>query len=80
MRVDFAKKNLIDSAVEALGTDRTAFILDAACRKAEEILLDRRLFLLDDEAYAEFEKALEAKPLRTNECLINFLNEKPRWS
>lgn len=80
MRVDFAKKSLIDSAVEALGTDRTAFILDAACRKAEEVLLDRRLFLLDAEAYAEFEKALEAKPLRDNECLRNFLNEKPRWS
>lgn len=80
MRVDFAKKSLIDSAVDLLGTDRTAFILDAACRKAEEVLLDRRLFLLDDDAFDRFERALDEHPFETNECAKKLLSREKRWS
>lgn len=80
MRVDFAKKSLIDSAVELLGTDRTSFILDAAYRKAEEVLLDRRLYLLDDDAFDRFEKALDEHPFEDNECAKELLTRKRRWS
>lgn len=80
MRVDFAKKSLIDSAADVLGTDRTAFILDAACRKAEEVLLDRRLFILDDDAFDRFERALDQHPFEENECAKKLLNRKRRWN
>lgn len=80
MRVDIKKRNLIDAAVELLGTDRTSFILDAACKRAEDVIMDRQLFMLSDDAFARFEEALEANPIRSNKCLHDLLNRKPRWS
>ncbi|MFF7706163.1 DUF1778 domain-containing protein [Pseudomonas sp. NPDC007930] len=79
MRVDAKKRSLIDAAVQILGVDRTSFILDAACRKAEDVLLDRRLFVLDDEAFERFEQALDANPLRTNEKLQALLQRPKPW-
>ena len=49
MRVDFKKRDLIDVAAAISGSDRTSFILDAACKKAEEVILDQRLFVLADD-------------------------------
>lgn len=51
MRADEKKRNLIDLAAAMSGRDRTSFILEAACQKAEEVILDKRLFLLDDVAF-----------------------------
>ena len=59
MRVDSSKRNLIDMAATMLGSDRTSFILDAACRQAEEVILDKRMFLIDNSAFDAFERALE---------------------
>lgn len=80
MRVDTKKRNLIDTAVELLGTDRTSFILDAACKRAEEVIMDRRLFMLSEEAFDQFEKALDANPVRSNECLQKLMSRPRRWS
>lgn len=80
MRTDEKKRNLIDMAAAMLGRDRTSFILDAACQKAEEVILDKRLFLLDDTAFDSFEQALEANPIRGNECLLHLLRRPKRWS
>lgn len=79
MRVDTQKRNLIDAAVELLGTDRTSFILDAACKRAEDVIMDRKLFMLSDDAFARFEQALEANPIRSNECLQQLMSRKTRW-
>ena len=80
MRTDERKRNLIDMAAAMSGRDRTSFILDAACQKAEEVILDKRLFLLDDVAFDSFEQALEANPIRGNKCLIHLLERPKRWS
>jgi uncharacterized protein (DUF1778 family) len=80
MRTDEKKRNLIDMAAAMLGRDRTSFILDAACQKAEEVILDKRLFLLDDVAFDAFEQAMEANPIRGNECLRQLLERPKRWS
>lgn len=80
MRVDTKKRSLIDAAVDLLGTDRTSFILDAACKRAEEVIMDRRLFLLGDEAFDRFEKALEENPLRSNKCLQQLMSKPAPWS
>ena len=80
MRTDERKRNLIDMAAAMSGRDRTSFILDAACQKAEEVILDKRLFLLDDIAFDAFEQALEANPARDNKCLISLLERPKRWS
>ncbi|OAI91581.1 DUF1778 domain-containing protein [Pseudomonas putida] len=80
MRVDTKKRSLIDAAVELLGTDRTSFILDAACKRAEEVIMDRQLFILSDEAFDRFEQALEANPLRNNQCLMKLMSKPAPWS
>ena len=80
MRTDERKRNLIDLAAAMSGRDRTSFILEAACQKAEEVILDKRLFLLDDAAFDAFEQAIEANPVRGNKCLHQLLERPKRWS
>lgn len=80
MRVDIKKRNLIDMAAAMLGSDRTSFIVDAACQKAEDVILDRRLFVLDDVAFDTFERALEANPIGDNKCLKQLLARPKIWS
>ena len=80
MRADEKKRNLIDLAAAMSGRDRTSFILEAACQKAEEIILEKRLFLLDDVAFDAFEQAMDANPIRGNKCLQQLLERPKRWS
>lgn len=80
MRADLKRRNLIDAAAEILCVDRTSFILDAACRRAEEVIVDRKLFLLSDEAFDRFERALEANPLSANERVKALLAAPKPWS
>lgn len=61
-----------------LKKDRSAFILDVACREAENVLLDQRLFQLGEEAFNTFENALEA-PIADNQKLKDLLKEKAPW-
>ncbi|MGP9565714.1 type II toxin-antitoxin system TacA family antitoxin [Halomonas sp. AOP43-D1-12] len=78
MRVDPKKRALIDRAVAELGGDRTSFIVEAACKRAEEVLMDRRYYMLDEDDYAFFEKAIN-KPMSERPCLQKLLNKRPSW-
>jgi uncharacterized protein (DUF1778 family) len=80
MRADLKKRTLIDMAAAISGRDRTSFILDAACQKAEEVILDQRLYVLDEKAFDAFEQALESQPIRGNTCLQRLLATPNRWS
>ncbi|UZM14784.1 DUF1778 domain-containing protein [Pseudomonas kielensis] len=80
MRVDFKKRDLIDVAAAMSGSDRTSFILDAACKKAEEVILDQRLFVLADDDFDAFEQALHKNPVRSNKWLQQLLSRPSRWS
>ena len=42
------QRDLIDRAASLLGKNRSDFMLETACREAESILLDRRVFALDE--------------------------------
>ena len=53
MRVEPSQHALLTKAAEMLNKDRTVFILDVACREAENVLLDQRLFQLDDEVLTD---------------------------
>ena len=48
LRADQAKRALIDRAAEKVGKNRSEFMLEAACRQATEVLLDQRLFVVDE--------------------------------
>lgn len=54
------QRTLIDKAAEVLKKSRSEFMLEVACREAENVLLDRRLFFLDDDQFEAFEKILKA--------------------
>jgi uncharacterized protein (DUF1778 family) len=78
LRTDEARRSLIDRAAAALGKDRTEFMLDAATREAQSVLLDRRLFDLDRPAFRRFSKALDA-PTGGNARLRKLLKRRAPW-
>lgn len=78
IRVLASEQDLIDRAAEACGKTRSDFMLAAARREAECVLLDRRLFLLDEETYRTFVEQLDAQPQR-NDKLRRLLATKPLW-
>jgi uncharacterized protein (DUF1778 family) len=78
LRVTRSQKALIDRAAEVLGRSRSDFMLDAACREAESVLLDQRYFNLDEEAFQRFTAMLDAPPAN-NPGLTRLLNTKAPW-
>jgi uncharacterized protein (DUF1778 family) len=78
IRAHQRQRDLIDRAAEALGKNRSDFMLETVCREAESILLDRRLFLLDDEKFQQFIELLDASP-SANANLRTLLTTKAPW-
>ena len=78
LRADKAKRALIDRAAEAVGKNRSEFMLEAACREATSVLLDRTFFHLDEKAYKRFLAALDRSPA-ANPRLRRLLTSKPPW-
>jgi len=79
MRASRSQKELIDQAAEALGRSRSDFMLDTVCREAEAVLLDRRYFVLSEEAFQRFTAMLD-KPPKDNPKLRRLLESKPPWA
>lgn len=73
-----AQRDLIDKAAEMLHKTRSDFMLEAACQEAENVLLDRRLFHLEDEDYDAFESALKT-PVSNNPALRKLLAKRAPW-
>lgn len=78
LRATRKQKALIDQAAEALGRSRSDFMLDTACREAENVLLDRRYFVLSAEAYRKFTSMLDRSP-KNNAKLRRLLESKAPW-
>jgi uncharacterized protein (DUF1778 family) len=78
LRTDEARRDLIDRAAEAVGKDRTEFMLDAATREAQSVLLERRFFQLDQAAFRRFHEALDAPPA-DNPRLRKLLAKRAPW-
>jgi uncharacterized protein (DUF1778 family) len=78
LRVSRGQKTLIDRAAEALGRNRSDFMLEAACREAEVVLLDRRYFALPAEEFKRFTAMLD-KPPASNPRLARLLKTKAPW-
>ena len=78
LRAEEGKRALIDRAAEAVGKNRSEFMLDAACREATAVLLDRRFFHLDERTYKRFTAALD-KPPAENPRLRRLLTSKAPW-
>lgn len=72
------QRDLIDRAAESAGKNRSDFMLEAACREAESVLLDQRYFTLSEESFQRFKAALDAPPA-SNEKLRALLKMKAPW-
>jgi uncharacterized protein (DUF1778 family) len=78
LRADEPRRSLIDRAAEAVGKNRSEFMLDAATREATTVLLDRRFFQLEARALKQFTAALDAPPT-DNPRLRQLLATKAPW-
>jgi len=78
LRVSRRQKALIDSAADALGRNRSDFMLDVVCRESEAVLLDQCYFSLGEEAFQRFTEMLDNPPA-DNPGLARLLNRKPLW-
>ncbi len=78
LRASRTQRSLIDQAAEAVGKNRSEFMLEAACREADAVLLDRRLFVLDGTKYAQFIAALDQAP-SDNPRLARLLTARSPW-
>ena len=66
IRAKAAQRDLIDQAAERLGRTRSDFMLEAACRQAEDVLLDQTYFALDAKGFASFQALLDSPPAPTD--------------
>ena len=73
------QRDLIDRAAKLLGRSRSDFMLEAACEKAQSVLLDQVFFGLDAEKFRQFTKLLDAPPAR-NPRLERLMAVKAPWS
>src|SRR5258706_15011111 len=78
LRASQRQKALIDRAADALGRNRSDFMLEIACREAEEVLLDLRYFTLSSEEFKRFTAMLD-KPPASNARLRRLLKTKAPW-
>lgn len=73
------QRDLIDQAAQLLGKNRSDFMLEAACQKAQSVLLDQVFFKLDRDKFRRFNKLLDAPPAR-NPGLERLMAIKAPWA
>ena len=62
LRALAAQRDLIDYAAQLLGKNRSDFMLEAACDKAQSVVLDQVFFSLDEAKFHQFAALLDAPP------------------
>ena len=60
--VDADPGELIDRAAQSQGKSRTDFMLEAACEKAQQVLLDQTTFQLEQRRFKQFLKLIDKPP------------------
>ena len=78
IRAKRRQRDLIDQAAELLGKTRSDFMLETACREAEDVLLDQRVFTLDAESFKKLQAILDAPP-KENPRLRQLMATKAPW-
>jgi uncharacterized protein (DUF1778 family) len=72
------QRDLIDRAAEVQSKSRSEFMLESAYQKAQDVLLDRSFFGLDELKYTQFVALLDAPPTRDDK-LHTLLTTKAPW-
>jgi uncharacterized protein (DUF1778 family) len=79
LRIEAQTRQMIDDAAAILGKTRTEFMIESARSLAIDVLLDQRLFVLDDARYDAFVHALDNPPA-PGPKLRALLRRTPAWS
>lgn len=79
LRAQPEQRDIIDQAARLLGKNRSDFMLEAACDKAQSVLLDQIFFRLDTAKFHQFTKLLDAPPA-ANPGLERLMAVTPPWS
>ncbi|MBP9946801.1 MAG: DUF1778 domain-containing protein [Vicinamibacteria bacterium] len=78
IRAKARQRDLIDQAADRLGRSRSDFMLEAACRQAEDVLLDQAFFTVNKGTFAKFQALLD-HPLPKTDRLRRLLKTKAPW-
>ncbi|MEZ2246759.1 DUF1778 domain-containing protein [Microcoleus sp.] len=78
IRMNQPESDLIDRAAQIQGKSPAEFMVDSAYQKAQDVLLDRCFFGLDEVKFKEFVALLDAQPMG-NEKLHALLTTKSPW-
>lgn len=78
IRARAGQRDLIDQAAHRLGRSRSNFMLEAACKQAEYVLLDQAYFALDAKSFAAFQTMLDKPPAPTDR-LRRTLKARAPW-
>jgi uncharacterized protein (DUF1778 family) len=73
------QRDLIDQAAELLGRTRSDFMLEAACDRAQAVLLDQVFFKLDAARFRQFVKLLDS-PATPDAGLRRLMAVEPPWA
>ena len=73
------QRDLIDYAAQLLGKNRSDFMLEAACDKAQSVVLDQVFFGLDENKFKQFPAMLDAPPA-PNPGLERLMAVRAPWS
>jgi uncharacterized protein (DUF1778 family) len=72
------ERDIIDRAADALGKNRTDFILESSVSEAQKVLLEQTVFHLDENAWDTLTAILDA-PAKRNTKLEKLLKQSPPW-
>ena len=72
------QRDLIDRAAEVQDKSRSEFMLESAYQKAQDVILERSFFGLDEVKFQQFIELLDTPP-KPNENLHALLTNKPLW-
>jgi uncharacterized protein (DUF1778 family) len=78
IRVDTQLGNLIEQAAKLVGSTRSDFIVDAARRAAQDILLNRSTVLVSPKAFCKFVARVNA-PHVPNKRLVKTMRTAAPW-
>lgn len=78
VRATDEERAVIDYAASLVNKNRTDFIIEKAVHEAQNIILDQRVFVLDDARYQTFIEQLEA-PVKNIEGRQRLMDVKPEW-
>lgn len=78
IRLSAATQAILNRAATLRGQKLSEFMLESARVRAEETILDQRLFALDDDVYQQF-IAIRDAPAKPDKALRARMKRKPAW-